>query len=57
MISQIPRGTKGLDQLVSNGKTLRGSAIETEDATHRSLPQDTVYALALGDVTMHHSKV
>ncbi|MCP9880684.1 transposase family protein [Cyanobium sp. A1C-AMD] len=35
MISQIPGGTEGLDQLVCDGKTLRGSAIETEDGNHR----------------------
>ena len=35
MISQIPGGTEGLDQLVYDGKTLRGSAIETEDGNHR----------------------
>ncbi|MCP9823792.1 transposase family protein [Cyanobium sp. L1E-Cus] len=34
MISQIPGGTEGLDQLVCDGKTLRGSAIETEDGNH-----------------------
>jgi hypothetical protein len=31
MISQIPGGAEGLDQLVRDGKTLRGSAIEAED--------------------------
>jgi hypothetical protein len=35
MISQIPGGAMGLDQLVCDGKTLRGSAIETEDGNHR----------------------
>ncbi len=35
MISQIPGGTDGLDQLVCDGKTLRGSAIEAEDGNHR----------------------
>jgi hypothetical protein len=35
MISQIPGGAEGLDQLVCDGKTLRGSAIETEDGNHR----------------------
>ena len=48
MISQIPGGTKGLDQLVCDGKTLRGSAIETEDGNHRFVAQVTVYARALG---------
>jgi hypothetical protein len=35
MVSQIPDGAEGLDQLVCDGKTLRGSAIETEEGTHR----------------------
>ncbi len=33
-ISQIPGGTEGLDQMVCDFKTLRGSAIETEDGNH-----------------------
>jgi hypothetical protein len=48
MISQIPGGAEGLDQLVCDGKTLRGSAIETEEGNHRSVAQVTVYARALG---------
>lgn len=48
MISQIPGGAEGLDQLVCDGKTLRGSAIETEDGSHRFVAQVTVYARALG---------
>ena len=48
MISQIPGGAEGLDQLVCDGKTLRGSAIETEDGNHRFVAQVTVYARALG---------
>ena len=48
MISQIPGGAQGLDQLVCDGKTLRGSAIETEDGNHRFVAQVTVYARALG---------
>ena len=48
MISQIPGGTEGLDQLVCDGKTLRGSAIETEDGNHRFVAQVTVNARALG---------
>jgi len=48
MISQIPGGSEGLDQLVCDGKTLRGSAIETEDGNHRFVAQVTVYARALG---------
>ena len=40
MISQIPGGTEDLDQLVCDGKRLRGSAIETEDGNHiGSLPR------------------
>ena len=48
MISQIPGGADGLDQLVCDGKTLRGSAIETEDGNHRFVAQVTVYVRALG---------
>jgi hypothetical protein len=47
MISQIPGGAMGLDQLVCDGKTLRGSAIETEEGNHRFVAQVTVYARAL----------
>ena len=35
MISQIPNGTESLEQLICEGKTLRGSAVETEDGAHR----------------------
>ena len=31
MISQIPGGSEGLEQLFCDGKTLRGSAVQTED--------------------------
>jgi hypothetical protein len=31
MVSQIPGGADGVDQLVCDGKTLRGSAVEAED--------------------------
>ncbi len=48
MISQISGGTEGLDQLVCDGKTLLGSAIETEDGNHRFVAQVTVYVRALG---------
>jgi hypothetical protein len=48
MVSQIPGGAEDLDQLVCDGKTLRGSAIETEDGNHRFVAQVTVYARALG---------
>jgi hypothetical protein len=48
MISQVPGGAEGLDQLVCDGKNLPGSAIETEDANHRFDAQVPVYARALG---------
>jgi hypothetical protein len=48
MISQIPGGANGLDQLVCDGKTLRGSAVAAEDGSHRFVAQVTVYARALG---------
>ncbi|MCX5967310.1 MAG: ISAs1 family transposase [Cyanobacteria bacterium] len=48
MTGQIPGGADGLDQLVCDGKTLRGSAVETEDGKHRFVAQVTVYARALG---------
>jgi len=48
MIRQIPGGAEGLEQLVCDGKTLRGSAIETEDGKHRFVAQVTLYARALG---------
>jgi len=48
MISQIPGGATTLDQLVCDGKTLKGSAIETADGNHRFVAQVTVYARALG---------
>jgi hypothetical protein len=48
MISQIPGGTEGLDQMVCDGKTLRGSAIETDDGNHQVVAHVTVYARALG---------
>lgn len=48
MISQIPAGPEGLDQLICDGKVLRGSVVETEDGNHRFVAQVTVYARALG---------
>ena len=48
IISQIPGGAEGLDQLVCDGKTLRGSSVETEDGNHRFVARVTVYARALG---------
>jgi hypothetical protein len=34
--------------MVCDGKTLRGSAIETDDGNHRFVAQVTIYARALG---------
>jgi hypothetical protein len=48
MLSQIPGGTDGLEQLVCDGMTLRGSAIQTDDGSHRFVAQVTVYACAYG---------
>jgi hypothetical protein len=48
MVSQIPDGPEGLDQLVCDGKTLRGSAVAAEDGSHRFVAQVTGYARALG---------
>ncbi len=35
MISQIPGGADGLEPLVCDGKSLRGSSIKTDDGSHR----------------------
>ena len=48
MIIQIPGGAEGLEQLVCDGKTLRGSAVGAEDGGHRFVAQVTFYARALG---------
>ena len=48
MISQIPGGATALEQLVCDGKTLKGSATLNEDGKHRFVAQVTVYARALG---------
>jgi hypothetical protein len=48
ILGQIPAGADGLEQLVCDGKTLRGSAIQTGDGSHRFVAQVTVYARALG---------
>jgi hypothetical protein len=48
IISQIPGGADGLDQLVCDGKTLRCSANEPEESNQRFVVQVTVYARALG---------
>ena len=53
MISQIQGGAEGLEQLVCDGKTLRGSAIETEDGKHRFVAQVTLDARALGVALSH----
>ncbi len=54
MISKIPPplpgGVEALDQSVCDGKTLRGSVVETEDGSHRFVAQVTVYARALSIV-------
>ena len=47
-IAQIPGGAEGLEALVCDGKTLRGSALEAEDGSHRFVAQVTVFARALG---------
>ena len=39
MLAQIPDGAMGLDQLVCDGKTLRGSIVATEAAAGPSLPR------------------
>ena len=44
MIRQIQSGAVALDQLVCDGKILRGSAIETEDGKHRFVAQVALYA-------------
>ena len=48
MISQIPGGAMGLNQLVCDGKTLRGSAVEQEDGSHQFVAQVTVFTRDLG---------
>lgn len=45
--SQIPGGAETLHQLLTGGKSLRGSAIETEDGNHRFVVQVTVYVRTL----------
>jgi hypothetical protein len=53
MISQISGGAGDLDQVVCDGKFLRGSAIETEDANARFVALVTIYARALGISLVH----
>ena len=48
MISQIPGGAEGLDQLVCDGKTLRGSIESTANGGSAFIAQVTLYSPALG---------
>jgi hypothetical protein len=48
MLAQIPGGAEALDQLVCDGKTLRGSSVEAADGSNRFVAQVTVYSRALG---------
>jgi hypothetical protein len=48
MVSQIPDGAEGLEQLVCDGKTLKGLAVAAEVGSHRFVAQVSVYARALG---------
>jgi hypothetical protein len=57
MISQIPGGAEGLDQLVCDDKTLRGSAVETEDGSHRFVAQATVYVHGVNYVGGHANQI
>jgi hypothetical protein len=43
-----PRWGRGFEQLVSEGKTLRGSVVEAGDGSHRFVDQVTVHARADG---------
>lgn len=55
-ISEIPGGSEGLDQLVGDGKTLRGSAEEVEAGSHKFVAQVTIYARALGGALARTTK-
>jgi hypothetical protein len=48
MLAQIPGGAEALDELVCDGKTLRGSAVEAADGSNRFVAQVTVYSRAPG---------
>jgi hypothetical protein len=48
VISPISSRAKGLDQLMCDGRPLRGSAVEAEGGSYRFVSQLTVYARALG---------
>jgi hypothetical protein len=47
-IAQIPGGASDLDQLICNGKTLRGSIEPTAGGGSAFIAQDTLYSAALG---------
>ena len=48
MLTQIPDGATGLDQLVCDGKTLRGSIVQTDGGGGAFIAQVTLYSKALG---------
>jgi predicted transposase YbfD/YdcC len=48
MLAQIPDGATGLDQLVCDGKTLRGSIVATDGGGGAFIAQVTLYSKALG---------
>ena len=48
MIAQIPGGSADLDQLVCDGKTLRGSIMPTTGGGSAFIAQVTLYSAALG---------
>lgn len=48
MIRQIPDESKDLEQLVYDGKTLQGAAVEPEDGSQRLVVQVTVDARGIG---------
>ena len=48
MLTQIPDGATGLDQLVCDGKTLRGSIVATDGGGGAFIAQVTLYSKALG---------
>ena len=48
MLAQIPDGAAGLDQLVCDGKTLRGSSVATKVGGGAFIAQVTLYSKALG---------
>ena len=54
MISQILAVANGLDQLVCDGKTLRGSAIKTDDGNHRYGVRPTASVSPRSDVRYGH---